>query len=110
MSRKKTSTVLDMSPSNGDQGGLDQLTSTVDTLSQEVRVLREAIDELRELLEWAMQNREAAAGHHPLSPAAGVPREAVDKEEDENINRTKPDRQPADDEEEASTPAAGELF
>jgi hypothetical protein len=60
MARKKTATVLDPPPTDCDQGGLDQLTSTVDTLAQEVRVLGEAIDELRELLEWAMQNREAA--------------------------------------------------
>lgn len=110
MARKKTSTVLDPLPNDCDQGGLDQLTSTVDTLSREVRVQREAIDELRELMEWAMQNREVAAGDHPSFPAAGIPREAVDKEGDEKINRTKPAPRPDEVEEEPSTAAPGELF
>ena len=73
MARKKTSTVLDPPSSDCDQGGLEQLTSTVDRLTQEVRVLREAIDELRELLEWAMQNSEGAAGDHPFFSAAYSP-------------------------------------
>ena len=50
--------------------------------------------------EWAMQNREGAAGDHPFFPTARIPREAVDKEE---VNHTKSDHQ-SDEEEEDRAP------
>ena len=108
MARKKTSPVLDPPPSECDKDGLDQLTSTVDTLAQEVRVLREAIDELREVLDWTMKNRDAPA-NDPLLPITSLPSDPGDDNFGEKIDRTTPDDL-RDDDEAIATAAPGELF
>ena len=107
MARKKTAAVLD-SPPAGFDDRIDQLTSTVETLAQEVRILREAIDELREVLDWTMKNREAPA-NHPLLPITSLPRDPGDENFGEKINCTPPDDLTDDDEPAATTPL-GELF
>ena len=113
MARKKTS-IHDSPPydsdRNGlDRNGLDELTSTVPILAQEVRVLREAIDELRELLDWTMRNREAPASNdHPRVSVANVPGDLVSDDVGEKTNPTPADH--ISHEEEPSAAAPGELF
>ena len=108
MARKKTAGVPDSSTSDCDRNGLDELTSTVDTLAKEVRVLREAIDELRELLDWTTKNRETLANDQPFPPVGGPRCDQVERDPSEKIHPATPDREPVEEEPSSATP--GELF
>ncbi len=102
MARKKTS-VLDSPPNASDRNDLNELTSTVDRLAQEVRVLREAIDELREVIDWTMKNRDAPVGDHPpVTPhdSADIEPGEIDPTTSEHLR----------DEDVTSVAAPGELF
>ena len=108
MTRKKTP-VPDSPAADSDRSGLDELTATVDTLAQEVRVLRDAIDDLRDVLDWAMKNREAPASDHSVLPDTRFQGDGLNKDFGEKINRATPDRLP-DENEEPSAAVPGELF
>ena len=111
MARKKPATILDSPPAGSEDDRIERLTSTVDTLAQELRVLREAIDELRELLDWTMRNREAPARDHPFPPfppVTGISRDPVEMEHGGKIHPATLDQVPDEDEPNGATP--GELF
>lgn len=108
MARTKTAAALDVPPTESGDGRLDQLTSTVDTLAQEVRILREAVDELREILDWTMKNRESSP-NDPFVSIRSRPRAPLDNDFSENTNDTARENAPETDEQTAAA-AQGGLF
>lgn len=71
------------------QPDLERLTAAVESLCDEVRVLREAIDELREEYTWAVRNHRL--GSAPLVVhVTSMPADPLADDFGERLNRLKP--------------------
>ena len=68
------------SPGQADEDQTERLSGAVTELADQVRVLREAIDELRSALRWGLQNDKFRGPENPPAPAEMEPAE-IDHEQ-----------------------------
>jgi hypothetical protein len=85
----------------------ERLLAAIETLSEEVRVLRDAIDELRDEFTWAVRNREPPPPVSPFVPLTSLPRDPLAADFGERINRVGAQDVLADD---ATPHSPGRLF
>ena len=66
---------------------IDELKEAIECVQQELSVLRDVLDEIRELLGWAMNNADRFSFTSPFVPLTSMPRDPLAPDFGERINR-----------------------
>jgi len=80
---------------------LSSLQETVERLADELRVLRDSIDELREIVEWIGENPERCGPVLPHLPLLWMPRDPLDPQWGKRVQWGRSDRESATNEPES---------
>ena len=66
---------------------IDELKEAIDRVGDELSVLRDVLDEIRELLGWAINNPDRFCCTSPFVPLTSMPRDPLAPDFGERINR-----------------------